>query len=244
LISELVPEIREKVDLLWNQIQVDTARMTNLLSPPELRPARPTDARFLAEVLEMAGRGHLPRGAWDIVFPEARERRRALEQLAGGGVPSWCHHTLFQVAARGEEACAALVAFEPEELGDVSLGKPMFEVFQRLGWTPERMATVGPLMAPYQRCFPDMPRGSWIIENVGTRQDQRRQGLLNALIERALETGRQRGYARAQISCLIGNLPAQRAYQKAGFSVVEERTDPEFERQLGAPGFSRMTRPL
>jgi translation initiation factor 4G len=213
-------------------------------SPVEIRPARAAEAGFLAEVLEMAGRGHLPRGAWDLVFPDSRERRSALEQLAGGGVPSWCHHTLFQVAARGGEACAALVAFEAEELGDVSLGKPMFEVFQRLAWTPERMAAVGPLLAPYMRCFPDMPPGSWIIENVGTRADQRRQGLVHALTERALETGRSRGHARAQISCLIGNLPAQRAYEKAGFAVVEELVDPEFERLLGAPGFSRMTRSL
>jgi translation initiation factor 4G len=218
--------------------------MKSPIHPTELRPARAYEAGFLAEVLEMAGRGHLPRGAWDLVFPDSRERRVALEQLAGGAVPSWCHHTLFQVAARGGEPCAALVAFEPEELGDVSLGKPMFEVFQKLAWTPERMAGVGPLLAPYLRCFPDMPAGSWIVENVGTRADQRRQGLVHALIEQALETGRRRGHSRAQISCLIGNLPAQRAYEKAGFAVVEERTDPEFERLLGAPGFSRMTRAL
>src|SRR5262245_47908938 len=219
------------------------AMMTST-SPIELRPARAAEAGFLAEVLEMSGRGHLPRGAWDLVFPDARERRLALEHLAGAGIPSWCHHSVFRVAARGGEACAALVAFETEELGGVSLGKPMFEVFQKLAWTPQRMAEVGRLLAPYLRCFPEMPPGSWIIENVGTREDHRRQGLVHALIEQSLETGRSRGHARAQISCLIGNLPAQRAYEKAGFAVVEERTDPEFERQLGAPGFSRMTRAL
>jgi translation initiation factor 4G len=209
-----------------------------------IRAARAAEAPFLAEVLRMAGRGHLPRGAWDLIFPDAYECQRGLERLAGGGLRSWCHHSLFQVADRGGEACAALVAFEPEELGEVSLGKAMFDVFQSLAWTPERIAAVGPRLAPYLRCFPDMPPGSWIIENVGTRSDHRRQGLVHALLERALETGRSRGHRRAQISCLIGNLPAQRAYEKAGFAVVEERVDPEFERQLGAPGFSRMTREL
>ena len=89
-----------------------------------------------------------------------------------------------------------------------------------------------------------MPPGSWIIENVGTRADRRRQGLVHALLEHALELGRSRGHRRAQISCLIGNLAAQRAYEKAGFAVVEELRDAGFERQLGAPGFSRMTRAL
>jgi ribosomal protein S18 acetylase RimI-like enzyme len=106
------------------------------------------------------------------------------------------------------------------------------------------MAALGPLLAPYQRCFPEMPPGSWIVENVGARADMRRQGLVHGLLEQALETGRSRGHRRAQISCLIGNLPAQRAYEKAGFAVVEERTDAGFERLLGAPGFSRMTRAL
>jgi len=209
-----------------------------------IRAARAAETPFLAEVLLMAGRGHLPRGAWDLVFPDAGECRAGLERLAGGGLRSWCHHSLFQVADRGGEACAALVAFEPEELGEGSLGKAMFDVFQSLEWAPGRIAAVGPRLAPYLRCFPEMPPGSWIVENVGTRPDQRRQGLLQTLLEHALEIGRGRGHRRAQISCLIGNLPAQRAYEKAGFAVVEERLDPEFERQLGAPGFSRMTREL
>ena len=192
----------------------------------------------------MASRGHLPLGPWDLVFPDAPERRRALEQLAGGGFRSWCHHSLFQVADRGGEACAALVAFEPEELGEVSLAKPLIDVFQLLAWRSERIAAIGPLLAPYRRCFPEMPPGSWIVENVGTRADLRRQGLVHGLLERALETGRSRGHRRAQISCLIGNLAAQRAYEKAGFAVVEERADAEFERLIGAPGFSRMTQEL
>jgi len=207
----------------------------------ETRPAHAADAPFLAEVLEMAGRGQLALGPWDLVFPDARERRRALERLAGGRVRSWCHGSLFQVADRDGEAGAALVAFEPEEIGEISLAKPLLDVFQLLAWRPERIAALGPLLAPYQRCFPDMPPGSWIIENVGARPDLRRQGLVGGLLERALETGRSRGHRRAQISCLIGNLPAQRAYEKAGFAVVEERADAEFERLLGAPGFSRLT---
>lgn len=207
----------------------------------DLRPARAADVPFIAEVLLMAGRGHLATGPWDLVFPDADERRRGLEALAGGPTRSWCHHAMFQVADHRGEACAALVAFEAEELGDVSLGKPLFDVFRQLAWSNARMAALGPLLAPYQRCFPDMPPGSWIVENVGTRADMRRRGLVADLLEQALETGRSRGHRRAQISCLIGNVPAQRAYEKAGFTVVEEREDVEFERLMGSPGFSRMT---
>ena len=203
------------------------------------RVAQREDAPFLASVLEMAGRGHLPRGPWDLSFPEAAERTRALELLAGDAPRSWCHHSAFEIAEVDGGAGAALVAFESDELGD-SLDKALFDVFQRLAWPNERLAALGPRIAPYLRCFPAMPPGVWIVENVGTRPDLRRRGLVGALLERALERGRERGLARAQISCLIGNDAAQRAYEKAGFRVVEELRHAEFEAALGAPGFSRM----
>lgn len=206
----------------------------------QFRAALVQDVPFLAEVLLMASRGHLARGPWDLVFPESIERTRALELLAGGETRSWCHQSVFEVAELGGEAGAAMVSFEADELGD-SLGKALFDVFQRLGWSPEEMAAIGPPLASYTRCFPDMPAGTWIVENVGTRADMRRRGLVGALLERALERGRQRGFARAQISCLIGNDAAQSAYEKGGFVVVEERIDADFERAIGAPGFSRMT---
>lgn len=209
-----------------------------------LRGARPTDEPFLAEVLEMAGRGHLVRGPWELTFPEAPERSVALERIAGGDVPSWCHRSVFRVAELDGEPGAALVAFDAGEVGEETLRQALLPVFAALGWTPDRMMEAGTRLAPYSRCFPDMPPGSWIVENVGTRPAARRRGLVHALLESALESGRQSGRRTAQISCLIGNDPAQRAYEKVGFRVVEERCDPEFERLLGAPGFSRMTREL
>lgn len=205
-----------------------------------LREARADDVPLIAEVLELAGRGHLPRGPWDLLFPEPGERRRALERLAGGA-PSWCHHTVFNVAEWDGEPAAALCAFAP---GGLDLGKPMAELFAQLAWPAERIAGVPALLGPYLRCFPDMPDDAWIVENVGTRAGFRRRGLVGALLARALDEGRRRGQRRAQISCLLGNEPARQAYERAGFRAVETREDPAFAAQLGAPGFARLTLPL
>ena len=208
----------------------------------ELRSARVTDVPFIAEVLCMAGRGHRPRGPWDFVFPDDLERRRALERIAGGGERSFCHRSVFQVAELDGQLGAGLCAFEPSTLGDGDgLNRAMAGALGELGVTPERGAAIGPLLLPYLRCFPDMPPGVWIVENVGTRPEARRRGLVAALLARALEKGRRRGYPSAQISCLIGNDPAQRAYEQVGFRVVETLATPDFERLMGAPGFSRMT---
>ncbi len=211
---------------------------------PGLRRAVARDVPFVASVLEMAGRGHLERGPWDLMFPDPAERRRALEHIAEKAALSWCHFRQFHVADVDGRAAAALCTFEPGALGDTSLAAPLYETFAMLGWSEERMASIGPLLSPYVACFPDMPAGTWIVENVGTREDVRRQGLVRVLLDAALEEGRTRGCVQAQISCLIGNDAAQRAYERAGFEVVEERRDSELERLLGAPGFSRLVRPL
>jgi GNAT superfamily N-acetyltransferase len=214
---------------------------------PAVFPARPASVRdvpFVASVLEMAARGHLERGPWDLLFPDAAERMRALRYIAGEATPSWCHYSRFLVIDLDGSPAAALCAFEPGEVGATSLAVPLNETFALLGWTDQRAAAVGPLLAPYVACFPDMPAGTWIVEDVGTRVDARRRGLVRTLLEAALAEGACHGLRRAQISCLIGNDAAQRAYERAGFEVVEERRDPEFERLLGAPGFSRLVRPL
>jgi translation initiation factor 4G len=205
-----------------------------------LRDAVAADVPFLAGVLCMAGRGHLPRGPWDLAVPDDAERARLLAALAGGPYPSWCHQSAFRVADVDGAAGSALVAFEPGALGDVTLARPLGAALESIGWSPERIGTLAPIFGVYLTCFPEMPDGTWIVENVGTRTDLRRRGLLARLLDDALERGRARGLAAAQIACLIGNEPAQRAYEKAGFRVVEERKDPAFEALLGAPGFSRM----
>ena len=80
----------------------------------------------------------------------------------------------------------------------------------------------------------------------------RRRGLRGSLGDRAAsagagrrdEEGRRRDYARAQISVLIGNAPAQFAYERAGFAVVDERRHPDFQAAIGSPGVRRMQRHL
>jgi len=211
---------------------------------PLMRAASPGEVALVVDVLEMAGRGHLERGPWDLMFPDARERRRALAHIATDAPLSWCHRSLFHVAEAGGQAAAALVCFAPEDVGETSLAAPLFETFTWLGWQPERVAETVSMIEPYAACFPDMPAATWIVENVGTRENARRRGLVRALVDRALDEGRRRGYTRAQISCLVGNDAAQRAYERAGFQVVEQKCSEEFERLVGAAGFSRMTMSL
>jgi translation initiation factor 4G len=95
-------------------------------------------------------------------------------------------------------------------------------------------------LQPFYRVYPSHPDDAWVIENVAVLPDFRRRGVINALLMEVLDKGRQRAYRYAELGMLIGNLPAQRAYEKAGMVVVEEMTDPEFEEIFGSPGMARM----
>ena len=72
----------------------------------------------------------------------------------------------------------------------------------------------------------------------------RRRGLVDALLHQLLGHGRERGFEYAQISVLIGNERARRAYIKAGFEpLAEQRTD-DWAREIGCPGSEMLLQSL
>ncbi|HEU5320853.1 MAG TPA: GNAT family N-acetyltransferase, partial [Methylomirabilota bacterium] len=92
--------------------------------------------------------------------------------------------------------------------------------------------------------LPEHPPGAWIVENVATLPEFRRRGLVDRLMERMLERGRQRGASVADISVFIGNDPAQRAYEKHGFAAAAEKLDAGFESVYRTPGTRTLRRAL
>jgi ribosomal protein S18 acetylase RimI-like enzyme len=81
-----------------------------------------------------------------------------------------------------------------------------------------------------------------VVESVATLPEYRRRGLTDSLMREILEIGRARGHRIAQLTILIGNVAAQSAYEKAGFTVRDEKRHPDFEAALCAAGFMRMVR--
>ena len=106
-------------------------------------------------------------------------------------------------------AAAALCGYDPVERGVLALAQAMNEAAGQVGWSGDDVAEVWQRFAPVGTCISDDAEGAWIIENVATLPDFRRQGLVNRLLENVLEAGRAKGHRLAQISIIIGNMPAQ-----------------------------------
>jgi GNAT superfamily N-acetyltransferase len=208
-----------------------------------VRAAGPEDAEFLGWAIYEAARGHLARGWFDIVLQQ--DRAFCLEfcrRLTVAAARSWWHWSLFSVAKVDGAPASALCGFGDESVYRAS-GEAMREASDAMGISAAEQAQLWPRGAFILSCTTAEP-GAWTIENVATVKKHRGAGVTQALIDHELERARRAGFKRAQISFLIGNEPAERAYRKAGFIFAEERRAPEFEAAMGAPGLRRLAQDI
>ena len=210
----------------------------------QIRPARPEDSQFLAWVMLTSGRAHVQRGIWEVILGGTeRECLTFLQQLSVSKTPHLFHYSCFLVAEVDGYPVAALGGYDPKLLGYPALRQAVIEVSKQMGFS-------GPDEAAMKRsekvlcCIPEAVEGAWMIDSVATVPQFRRQGVVDRLLEEILEKGRKQGFHRAQINMYIDNIPAQKAYEKHGFRIVDEKRHPAFETEIGSPGMVSLLREL
>ena len=201
------------------------------------------DAEFLAWVMLTASRLG-PRGTWDLVVggddDACLEYLRRLALVPG----TLCHCESFAVAEIDGRPVSALAMCRFADGGWAAVGQAMARVQGDLGWSAADVEASQARLAPALACMPTDAGADWCIEFVATLPQYRRRGLVDALMRQAIQRGVDRKCSLAQIQILIGNDPAQWAYEKAGFVVHDERQSPEFQAVMGSPGFRRLLRKL
>ena len=205
--------------------------------------ARPDDARFVAWVTLAAFRSHLPLGMWDHMFGGTdKELLDYLTVLTTTEQLHWVHCSLFSIAeVEGTPAAGLSGFFEELQHGD-ALQRGIQEANEKTGRVLDSEA-LGRAMTILNIVMEHEP-GAWVVESVATRPEFRRRGLIDLLMAEMLERGRRRGAKTADIGVFIGNDPAQRAYEKHGFRVVDEKRDAAFEAVYGTPGARMLRRGL
>jgi ribosomal protein S18 acetylase RimI-like enzyme len=154
------------------------------------------------------------------------------------------HYSTFIVAEMDGRPVSALCGYIDEELGGATPRMAGMEANQRTGRTEEEAAAGFERAKSIINVIPEHAAGAWVVENVATRPEFRRKGLIVRLTEEILERGRKRGATVADVSVFIGNDPAQSAYEKCGFTVTAEKRDPEFESVYRTPGTRTLRRAL
>ena len=207
-----------------------------------IRRARFNDANFIARTILSAQRGHVSRGWFDIALGWPEPRCLAfVERIATAHTQSWWHVSQFILAEVEGEPAAALCAMPAA--GTVSAGRlAIKEAAERSGLNASEVAAIFQRGAYAAGCWVQGGEADWLIEHVASLPTYRGRGLVQALIDHALSTGKVAGFERASITFLIGNEAAQRCYAKAGFAFVEEKRHPDFEFITSAFGFRRFVR--
>lgn len=207
-----------------------------------VRPARETDIPFIAWVQQEAARSHLPRGFWDLAFPGTEpDRLRMIGRISGATARSFCHWSGFVIAEVDGKPAAGLSGYAKPSLATGQLlVDAMTEAFDAECWTAEQREAMGSRVAPFMTCIPDTPEEAWVVEWVATKPEHRGKGLVRALLGEIVARGRQGGHDLLQVCVLIGNTPAQRAYESAGFRVVDETRHIDFETTMDCPGIRRL----
>ncbi len=200
---------------------------------------------FVAWVVMASNRSHLPKGMWDLNLGDAEEAvLRYLEVLAETDTVHWGHYSLFRVAEVDGVPAAGMCGFFENELGPASIMAGAAEVNQKIGRSTEDIAAGWERSKAILGIVMDHEPGAWVVEHVATKPEFRRRGLVERLVHEMLERGRERGATTADIGVLIGNNPAQRAYEKCGFAMVEEKRDAAFEAAYRSPGARLLRRAL
>ncbi|MEN3273403.1 MAG: hypothetical protein V7636_2164 [Actinomycetota bacterium] len=213
-----------------------------------VRRATEQDLDLIAWVMLAAARSHLDRGIWEYLNDhDEAQTLDFLRRVAMTETVHLFHHSLFLVAELDGEPGAAMCGYESNTQGFEAFGPEMAAVSTTIGLDmsdPEYGRRMGVMLSGFSYDDSGPPGPRWVIENVATKPDFRRMGLVDALLHQLLGAGRERGFETAQIGVYIGNERARRAYVKAGFEPVAESRSADFEREIGCPGSELLLQPL
>ncbi|MGW0906777.1 GNAT family N-acetyltransferase [Streptomyces sp. NPDC002853] len=213
-----------------------------------VRPAVPADLDFVVGVMETAATSHLDRCCWEPLLGERTEvTRQILRALALSPRTHWCHLSRFWVAEAagdtGPRPVGALTAYDPATEGHAAIGEQCAALAATADWPgTAAFEDVYERQRIFRSCLPADYAGAWGIENVAVVPEFRGTGVVQTLLDHALDLGREQGYACAQVLCLYGNSRAQRTWERAGFEVRADYRGQEFDALLGAPGLKLLVR--
>ena len=204
--------------------------------------AREEHAPFIAWVQLTAFRSHLPKGMWDLFVggPE-EDTLRFLQAFAMTEAKHWGSYRAFMIAeVDGTPAAAMTGYFEAES----SFDEGVAEACRAFGMTGDDISKGWRRAGAIALLGTEHAPGAWITENVATKLVFRRRGLVDRLLAEMIERGRSKGATVADIGVFIGNGNAQRAYEKAGYEVVEEKLHSDFEAVYRCPGVRQLRRAI
>ena len=200
----------------------------NNTEPLSIYKAGPGWAECLAKMILAACRSHRTRGFMDYLLqlPEPAIIR-LLARLALHPAQQWGRIDNTYVALV-DGVCSGTVTVRTEINSRDYPFTPLAlaEVAPSLGITPSQVADI----LARQKAFVDqlsafaepMPPGTWLVEYLAVRYENRSAGVAKGLMARAMQEVKAAGGAALELYCDLGNTRAERLFASLGFALVKE----------------------
>ncbi len=202
----------------------------------QIRQAVPDDVQEVSQLIDMSGSAEKI-SVYELMFPgEAQTRLDNIGRLFINGERIYNHYTRYLIAEKNGEIAGTLCTFNHEYFRTWAWRNTLRE----MGYSDMASLRLVWRLLPFFLVNPSIPKNTLVIENVATFPRYRRQGVIHELLQAAIQQGRKENYPRMQVACLIGNKPAQKAYEKAGFKVQNEYRHKWFKKTFGNPGMMRL----
>lgn len=206
-----------------------------------IREATSKDSKFLSQVVLQAGRSHTKKSIWDVSIEDTDENiLKFIEQVTIVGDDHFCHHSKFHILEVGVLAVSAAASYFTSEKMMMNSGAALVEAAQRLSWSESKLKRLFEGMALWSKGVPEIQGDSFVIEWVATLPQYQRRGYAHDLVDLKLAQAKTHGFKSAYLHMQAGNKPAQSAYERKGFSVINSRENQEFSEVVGNSGLVLM----
>ena len=210
-----------------------------------IRKAVQDDGVFLANMITMAGRNHTSRAILEYLLGgKPNDCMTFLQMLLITSTPHLFHHSCYLIAENNDGPVAVMGGYDPKVMGYQVLKTAIPEVSPYLGWSEAEQNLVNERTDKLLPCMPAIIDGVWMIDRGATKEEIRRQGAASQLIDAVIAEAVEKGFSKVQVNIFLGNEPAIKLYEKAGFAVAEEKADEFFERMIGAPGMMSLVKDI
>lgn len=211
----------------------------------QVAAATAADLDLVVEVMAIAARSHLTVSVWERLLDAPADHAAALlRAVARSDEAHWCHLDRFWVATVDGRPAGALSTFDVTTEGNAALTDALVPAIVERVTDEDALAAVLERAAVLASCVPAAYPDAWGIENVAVLPAWRGTGVIDRLLEHALEEGRQAGYTLAQILTLDGNVRARRTWERHGFVARASSTHARFADVYDSAGMTLLARPL
>jgi len=204
------------------------------------RDAQASDATDIAKLSYLAGKSHVELSIYDLMVPGppgmTDDRIDRIAGIVVAEAPNWLSYRFYHAIEVDGKIASGLATFTPEDASNKKLGQAMMEV----GWSVKDMMEMGQRLRVWSKVDPGREPGFLIVENVATYEEFRGRGFTSELLAHAVERGKDGGFKGLQLTVLLGNDPAIRAYEKAGFKMEKTKEHKKFEKAFSCPGTGQM----